>query len=259
MPDAASFIAAAAMRPAGPARPMLPTDWRTAEEIACLHMRGLGFDDAETTPPGRDGGLDVTASQAVAQVKMLALPVGAPPVQQLRGTRPLTANHLFYSTSGYTAAAVESADEIGVALFRIERDGTVNEVNGHAVEMAQAGAGARVAGDAVAVVSEAVMTRHVTAYADGVAARIMNAATHTDQSRTHDDERYPGQWRRMAGYLRQALDNLEERPSEFPSLRAAMIYFHHTELLAHVFFQEMGVPYPEGGGVTDDDLSSYYT
>ncbi|BEL06211.1 hypothetical protein Q0Z83_044020 [Actinoplanes sichuanensis] len=257
MPDAAAFLAAAATRPAEPVRPSLPTDWRTAEEIACVHMRGLGFQDAETTPPGRDGGLDVTASGAVAQVKMPALPVGAPAVQQLRGTRPLTANHLFYSTSGYTAAAVEAADEIGVALFRIERDGAVNEVNGHAIEVVRAGAAA--GPDAVTVVSEAAMTRHVTAYADAVAARIMNATKHTDQDRTHEDQRYSGQWHRMVGYLHQALENLKERPSEFPSLRAAMIYYHHTELLAHVFFQELGVAYPEGGGVTDDDLSSYYT
>ncbi|MEU4620854.1 restriction endonuclease [Actinoplanes sp. NPDC023801] len=262
IPDAAAILGTASptatvtlRAPTRPA-PMLPADWRTAEDVACAHLHTLGFGDAEVTPGGRDGGLDVTARDAVAQVKMMALPVGAPPVQQLRGTRPLAGHHLFYSTSGYTAAAVTAADEIDVALFKIERDGSVTEVNEHAITLLRAGTPLPEEPD---VTTDEGLRRYVTAYAEAVAARILAACHHVDHERARDGERFPGQWERMAGYLRKALDNLAGRPTTFPSLRAAMVYFHHTELLAHVFFQEFGISYPDGARRFDDDLDSYYT
>lgn len=62
------------------------SSWQEAEALAGWHMKKLGFDDAKLTPPGVDGGIDVTAEAAVAQVKHYATaPIGAPPVQQLRG------------------------------------------------------------------------------------------------------------------------------------------------------------------------------
>lgn len=66
---------------------MTPTidTWQDAEVLAAEHMRGIGFLDAHTTPPGVDGGIDVLAQRAVAQVKFHATPVGAPSVQQLAG------------------------------------------------------------------------------------------------------------------------------------------------------------------------------
>ncbi|MCY1142666.1 restriction endonuclease [Actinoplanes sp. Pm04-4] len=168
MPDAASILADSS-QPIAPLQPtarqtMLPVDWRTAEELARAHMRFLGFDDAELTSSGRDGGLDVVAQGAVAQVKMLALPVGAPPIQQLRGARPLTEQHLFYSTSGYTAAAITAADEIGVALFKIEAESSVQEVNAGAVTLVEASA--RPA-EELPVTTQEGLTRHVTRLCGG--------------------------------------------------------------------------------------------
>jgi hypothetical protein len=245
VPDAAALIAAAPSVRV----PELPTDWRAAEDIACAHMRTLGFTDAETTAGGRDGGLDVTAEHAIAQVKMLALPVGAPPVQQLRGTRPLVPHHLFYSTSGYTSAALAVADEIGVALFRIERDGTVTGVNDAANGLAASG------GLAPTVSPK----RLVELYAEELAARVLAAVKNVDHDRAELTERYPGQYRRLLRYPHQALENLQNRPATFESLRSALVYYHHTELLAHVFFQELGIPYPEGDTMAaEDSLDSYY-
>jgi hypothetical protein len=246
IPDGAALVAVA---PAAVSA-MLPADWRAAEDIACAHMRILGFADAETTGGGRDGGLDVTAERAVAQVKMMALPVGAPPVQQLRGTRPLVPHHLFFSTSGYTAAALAAADEIGVALFKIERDGSVTEANDAAGALAASGGDGT--GPAVSP------KRLVEQYAQDLGSRVLAAAGNVDHARAEPSERYPGQYRRLLRYSLQALKNLEERPTTFDSLRSAMVYYHHTELLAHVFFRELGIPYPDGNGVVDDSLDSYY-
>lgn len=116
-------------------RRSLPTDWGTAEELATAHLRTLGFDDATRTPSGRDEGIDVAASGAVAQVKMQALPVTAPTVQQLRGARPDADRWVFYSTSGYTAPALETAARSNVALFTISRTGAVEATNGIARDL----------------------------------------------------------------------------------------------------------------------------
>ncbi|WP_436537132.1 restriction endonuclease [Actinoplanes sp. HUAS TT8] len=249
VPDAADLLAAAPESEPESA-PVLPADWRAAEDIAAHHMRVLGFADAEKTAGGRDGGLDITSAHAVAQVKMMALPVGAPPVQQLRGTRPFVEHHIFYSTSGYTAAALAAADEIVVALFKIDRDGTVTEANAAASDLAVSGRG----GTAPAPSPERLVER----YAERLAARVLAAVQRVDHDKAQLDERYPGQYQRLLRYPHQALRNLDDRPETFTSLRAALIYFHHTELLAHVFFQELGIPYPEGNLVEEDPLDSYY-
>ena len=93
-------------------------------------MRTLGFADVEVTPSGPDGGLDVVARDAAAQVKHYAAsPVGAPAVQQLRGATPEGAWALFYALSGYTTAAVDFADRAKVALFRYDEDAIAIAVN----------------------------------------------------------------------------------------------------------------------------------
>ena len=100
--------------------------WHQAETFAAAHMVELGFDDANVTPPGADGGVDVTARGARAQVKHFANgPVGAPAVQRLIGAASGTAHGLFYSLTGYTAAAVRLAEESGTALFSYSITGDV--------------------------------------------------------------------------------------------------------------------------------------
>lgn len=103
--------------------------WQMAEELALGHMRAIGFTDARRAAPGPDGGLDVLASGAGAQVKHLSVPAGAPLVQQLRGATHHLENALFYSRSGFTASAVRFAGEHGVALFEYDDFGDVTAAN----------------------------------------------------------------------------------------------------------------------------------
>jgi hypothetical protein len=49
-----------------------------AESAAAAFMRRIGFADAKLTSSGSDGGIDVKATGAVAQVKMQWTPVGRP-------------------------------------------------------------------------------------------------------------------------------------------------------------------------------------
>ncbi len=113
-----------------------PQSWEQFEELAAIHMRALGFFDAEVTGPGTDGGIDVIATGAVAQVKAHATATSRPDVQQLKGA---AAEHLgsalFYSLSGYTAGAIEWADNVGVALFVLESNGTARPVSGEALAL----------------------------------------------------------------------------------------------------------------------------
>lgn len=88
-----------------------------AEELAAGHMRSIGFADAKRTPEGVDGGIDVVASSAVAQVKSWDTAVGAPEIQRLRGAAHNIDHALFYSRSGYTVAARDAAAGSRVALF----------------------------------------------------------------------------------------------------------------------------------------------
>jgi hypothetical protein len=74
--------------------------WQAAEIAAVEHMRSLGFIDAQTTAPGADGGIDAQSSDAAAQVKFYANPVGRPDVQRLHGASYAYRLALFYSTGG---------------------------------------------------------------------------------------------------------------------------------------------------------------
>jgi len=100
-----------------------------AEELAREHMRAIGFPDAHRTAGGADGGIDVKAELAVAQVKHLSQPVGSPDVQRLRGAAHGVPHAVFYSSSGYSAAAVAVAETSQVALFRYTTTGDVAAVN----------------------------------------------------------------------------------------------------------------------------------
>ncbi|BBH67719.1 hypothetical protein ACTI_44040 [Actinoplanes sp. OR16] len=244
-PDAASLRAYRAAVPAG-----LPTDWKAAEEIAAAHMRATGFPDARLTGAGRDGGIDVASSLAVAQVKMLAQPVGAPAVQQLRGARLNMTCYLFYSTSGYTSAAQAMADELGVCLFGIDRTGAVEPVNAAARTLLRA---------VVESVGEAPSGPDAKEFADAVCVRIIAADKATDKARSAHRQRFPSQFQVVAGYLMQAMENIQKAPATFDSAESAVIYYHHTELLAAVYFRELGIPYPQGAGdAIPDTLDEFY-
>lgn len=100
---------------AAPERRLIKT-FRDAENYAAEYMRHLGFADATPTPAGSDGGIDVVASDAVAQVKMEGVATGRPVVQGLFGVATIEGkSSLMFSLAGYTAQALEWADRAGVA------------------------------------------------------------------------------------------------------------------------------------------------
>lgn len=106
--------------------------WSMAEELAVAHMRHLGFADARRTAAGADGGLDVLATGAVAQLKHHEQPVGAPDVQRLRGVAHGISRPISYSRNGYTTQAMDFADGADVALFTFDEHNFVAPVNRHA-------------------------------------------------------------------------------------------------------------------------------
>jgi hypothetical protein len=63
---------------------------------------------------------------------------------------------------------------------------------------------------------------------------------------------------RNLGDQSMPLTNLDSDQS-FNSARSAAVFYRHTELLAHVWFQEMGVSYPGGAkdAAATESLDSY--
>lgn len=110
--------------------PSLIRTYRDAEAAAASWMRWLGWGDASVTAPGRDGGIDVTATHAVAQVKAHVNPIGRPEVQQLFGiASSLGRTPVFFASAGYTPEARKWADEVSMPLFRFDLQGEPEPVN----------------------------------------------------------------------------------------------------------------------------------
>lgn len=103
-------------------------------------MRHWGFTDAAVTASGPDGGIDVEASGAVAQVKFQAHVVGAPAVQQLYGARGLRTDRqlLFFTGTSYSTQAAAYAEHVGMALFTYDLTGKPTPVNGAAERIIEA-------------------------------------------------------------------------------------------------------------------------
>lgn len=117
-------------------RPILIADWKDAEEFAAWHMREmLRHPDAQITGDGSDGGLDVVGTNAAAQVKHYAGPVGGPDVQRLRGAAFGCSTVVFYALNGYTDSAVSVANGVDVALFSYNVHGDVLPVGKKADEL----------------------------------------------------------------------------------------------------------------------------
>lgn len=115
-------------------------DWRAAERNAAQWMRGNGFSDARQQSGNHDGGVDVRAGKALAQVKHHAHPVGRPALQALVGARMLgTQDLLFFSLSGYTQGAIQYAGDMSIALFTYDAySGAVRPLNRVARNLAAA-------------------------------------------------------------------------------------------------------------------------
>jgi hypothetical protein len=83
-------------------------------------MKGNGWRDARVTSGGADGGIDIRARGAVAQVKRWQKKVGRPDVQRLLGVATAErAKAIFFSSGGYSADAARFADQNGIALFTV--------------------------------------------------------------------------------------------------------------------------------------------
>lgn len=95
-----------------------------AEAFVAKWLRSQGFRGARATPPSGDAGIDVTASGISVQVKRYGSKgVGRPEVQQLVGAARVGDVAVFFTSSRYTDAAVEYADQRGVALFAFDFTG----------------------------------------------------------------------------------------------------------------------------------------
>lgn len=106
------------------------TDAHQAELNAERLMREWGFSDAVATTGGADGGIDVRAKGALAQVKWKGGVTGRPDLQRLYGARGSgTEQLIFFSAAGYSAQAVEYANQIGMALYTYDPTGTATLVS----------------------------------------------------------------------------------------------------------------------------------
>lgn len=93
--------------------------WQVAEAVARDWMKQNGYRDAQLTKSGADGGVDVVASSAVAQVKHHAKPVRLPEVQRIYGIAAAERKKaLIFGSAGFTPAAQEWANRHGVECYR---------------------------------------------------------------------------------------------------------------------------------------------
>jgi hypothetical protein len=109
--------------------PRLIRGHRDAELAVRDWLRASGYPDAELTPAGADGGIDVLASGAVAQVKAEMLPIGRPIIQQIAGIAAVESKVGFcFSLAGFTPEAAGWANRAGVLLYRFDFQGTPEAV-----------------------------------------------------------------------------------------------------------------------------------
>ena len=103
----------------------------TAEDAAADWMRRHGFRDATVMNGGVDTGVHVIASRAVAQVRTSLTPVGPEALSRLvRYSRGMPGCHrILFSLSGYSEAARNYAEEHGIALLVVGRNGSVVPAN----------------------------------------------------------------------------------------------------------------------------------
>lgn len=214
----------------------LVTDWRRAEQLALNHMTNIGFTGSRLTGGPRDKGVDIVHPNAVAQVKMQGVPVNAPVIQQLRGARPHVEHHIFYSTSGFTAAAAAEAADSSVALFKMSALGDIQPI-GHLAQRVVAEASQRSGGP------EARIYRYVEEVRQRVLAAFRNYGSSDAIDHLLRKERREGAALRALPYLIEAVDRLRSAPEiGDASLQSVVNYYCHVELLAAVCCRELRLP-----------------
>ena len=99
--------------------PLLHPNPENFEEHCAAWSRHLGYVDAAKTQNSRDGGIDIKASNMIAQVKFQANPVGVKPIRELNGVRRGDQEVLFFALNGYTPEARREALAMGITLITV--------------------------------------------------------------------------------------------------------------------------------------------
>jgi hypothetical protein len=108
---------------------LIQTFWQ-AERNAAAQMRALGYHDARVTRSGADGGFDVVATRALAQVKFRITRATGPDLKQFAGgARGRKEELWFFDHVGYTRYALEFADEHHILLFTYSATGELEAAN----------------------------------------------------------------------------------------------------------------------------------
>lgn len=103
-----------------------------AEHHAARWMKYWGFYDAKVNGAtnAADGGIDIVATNAQAQVKYWSSPVGIQPINEFEGASSgLGEVKIFFSKSGYSKRAISRADQCKIALFTFNHEHTPKATN----------------------------------------------------------------------------------------------------------------------------------
>ena len=104
----------------------IPRDADDFEEVCAEWMRQAGFPNAQRTPRGPDGGVDVISLSAVAQAKFTpGHKVSSKEIRDLVGAKVQNnkMNALFFHYGpGYTNDAVKAAEDTSVQLFQFDTE-----------------------------------------------------------------------------------------------------------------------------------------
>ena len=103
-----------------------------AEDLAALWMKSMGAREVAVTRFQGDGGIDVTSTKYIAQVKRFAGNVGVAPIRELAGLVRVDGRRgLFFTTTGYARGAIDFANQSGIALFVMDhRQAELIAING---------------------------------------------------------------------------------------------------------------------------------
>lgn len=236
--------------------PGVLTGWQSVEELAYRHLRRLGFGNVQLSGSGTDQGIDVIGESVAAQVKMTALPVGRPVLQQLLGATIPYSTRACYSTSGYTAEGISYADALDIALFSIDQRGLVTASNDVAVMVERTAAES----------PEAYAWRAAYPYVNEVMGRVTQWLNdgrwklwvNDERSNVRASTRAFNRRQSSDSYLKVAIKALKEAP-EFQSGREMMVHYHHAELLLAIAVHAFGYEYsnpPHEPQVTSADSTS---
>lgn len=231
MPDVASVSQGAHVRHR---EKQLLSGWESAEQVAEVHLQDLGFADVRQTGSGADGGIDIVGHTVSAQVKMTALPVGRPTIQQLVGATRHDRTPVCYSTAGYTTDAENFAYETGVALFQIRSDSRIVPKNGLARRLEH-------------VSDESLESYHwriAYQFMEEVLARVSPYRQFFKDTLAELDTETPDSVIRAYRYMRKALKYLDTLPY-FQAPREMVVHFHHAEQLVAFWARYAGLGYPE--------------